>query len=113
MFRQLVQWWKVRRCESDLRFLRRLQRENPDDPKPRELLPFVEKEYHKLRAEQVCRSQGWHWGFTCKFCGRENISFIRPVACHYCGLEAPSDVKLTVPELQGSNEPQHEGTTPC
>ena len=109
MFRRFILWWKVRGCESDLRFLRKCQRENPDDPRPKELIPLVEKAYHELELERTCRRRGWHWAFTCWCCHRESVSFVPPVACRFCGLDAPQDVKLTVPELLATNGQQHEG----
>lgn len=96
MFRRLVLWWKIRRCEGDLKFLRDMQRQTPDDPDLQVLIPVVEKKYQELQIETMCRRQGWHWSFICSFSGRENIAYISPVACRYCGLNAPANMKLTV-----------------
>ena len=115
MFRRLVLWWKVRRCERDLKFLRDMQRQTPDDPDLQVLIPVVEQKHQELQVEAMCRRRGWHWSFTCVCCGRENIAYIRPVACRYCGLNAPPDMKLTVDLPDTSNgQAQEKGETgPC
>lgn len=112
MLRKVILWWKIRPAESDLRFLRRLLRDHPDDPKLKELLPLVEQEYHALRVEQMCRWQGWHWSFVCKCCGEKNAGYTKPVACVHCGLDAPADLKMTVPRWEGTNGQHPEETKP-
>ena len=112
MWRRFVLWWKMRRSESDLRFLRSVQREKPDDGRIKELLPLVEKEYHSLRAEQLRRQWGKPSSFKCSFCHRENTTFDLPAVCRYCGHDAPPEAKTTSPQPDSTGDGQ-KGGDPC
>jgi hypothetical protein len=95
MLRRMILWWRLKQREKALKSLRDYQRTAPDDPKLNELIHVLEQQYGSLRAEQICRRTGWHFSFRCEFCGRQNISYVRPVSCRYCGKDAPTDLKLT------------------
>jgi hypothetical protein len=112
MWRRFVLWWKIRRAEADLRFLRRVLREKPDDSSVKQLLPLVENGYQALRAEQLRRKWAKPLSFTCTFCHRENTTFDVPAVCRYCGQDAPPDANNTPPQ-DGATRDGQKGANLC
>ena len=107
MFWRLVMWWRLRQIEKELKvdeealkFIRDGLRTHPDDERFRQLIGpaeehyrLLKKQYDELLAEKAGRIQGRAFRFRCSFCGRQNESYVRPIACEFCGMEAPSDLE--------------------
>jgi hypothetical protein len=112
MWRRFILWWKIRQCESNLRFLRSALRKKPDDASIKELLPLVEAEYHALRVEQLRREWAKPLSFKCSFCHRENTTVDIPAVCRYCGQDAPP-AATTTPHPGDAPSDGQKGATSC
>src|SRR5438093_535305 len=96
MFNKFVLWWRVRRCESDLKLLREQLREHLDDKSITTLIALAEKHHAELILEQISRRQGWSYNYRCSFCDRENVCHVYLVPCRYCGTDAPAGLQRTI-----------------
>jgi rubrerythrin len=118
MFWRVRLWWrlrqvekKLRELEQDLKLFRDRLREHPEDESFLHLFAPMENlhrellaEKQEINAERTARLQGNPFRFSCSFCGRQNESYVPPIACEFCGKDVPSDLKRTGGQSQPTSD---------